>query len=265
MAKNLTSKEIWNMREMLSLTKNKLSRFSTEDDPLTLADVVKNRINFVIEREVLNPPYISAVTVNQMLYDGGTHWKQADDSRLKMGILQHAGVSRPPNWYLAKQGSAFGYIMDWPPVALRSIVTGTIKGDFVNPLLDGVGAPYVIGYCKGYICEDNGEAKYIQEQGRFISTYFIVRKDKLQTNELASTILHQPWWFRKQWLMMLEKLPYMLKGWKRLAENYSLRSEAMRLQWNVDEGFEKSSLIDTLDPQVPLDMIDWRGQSDDDE
>ena len=265
MNQNLTSKDIWNIREAYALTRNKPSKFSTEEDPLTLEDAVYNRFKYVIEKEVFSPPYVGAVTVYQMLYGKGAHWKHAEDIRLRMGLLDHAGVARPPNWYLNQQASRFGYIMDWPPVAIRSIITGTIKSKFINPILDNTSAPYVIGYCKGYICEDNGDAKYIKEQGRFISTYFIANKDKLPTSELAATIRSQPWWFRKQWLMMLEKMPQMLKGWKKIAEAYDLRSEAMRLQWNIDESFEKSAYLETLDPQVPLDMIDWRGQPDDDE
>ena len=252
---------------MLRLTGTKESRFSDDGEKLSLSDAVKNRIDFVIEKEVLNPPYISAVTVHQVLYDGGLHWKRADDIKIKMGLLQHAGVSRPPNWYLAEQGKRFGYIMDWPPIAIRSIVTGTMRSVFINPILDGekYKEPYIVGYCKGYISEDNGAAKYIPEQGKFISTYFIVRENKTSSSELATYILNQPMWFRKQWLMMLEKLPAMVKSWKKTAEKMSGRADAMRLQWNIDEQYETCHFIENLDPKVPEEMIDWRGQSDNDD
>jgi hypothetical protein len=263
----LTTKEVYELREMLRLTGTKESRFSDEGEKLSLSDAVKKRIEHVINNEVLVPPYISAVTVHQVMYDGGIHWSRADDVKVKMGLLQHAGVSRPPNWYLAEQGKRFGYIMDWPPIAIRSIVTGTMRSEFLNPILDGTNfkAPYIIGYCKGYISEENGAAKYIPEQGRFISTYFIIREDKTRSPELATYILKQPWWFRKQWLMMLEKLPGMVKGWKKAAEKMSGRADAMRLQWNIDDQYEKCNFIENLNPLVPEEMIDWRSQPDDDE
>ena len=93
MNQNLTSKDIWSIREAYALTRNKSSKFSTEDDPLTLEDAVYNRFKYVIEKEVFSPPYVAAVTVYQMLYGKGAHWKHAEDIRLRMGLLDHAGVA----------------------------------------------------------------------------------------------------------------------------------------------------------------------------
>lgn len=223
---------------------------------MTLGQSVENQVQYIIDNEILNPPYISCHTIHQVMRGSGFHWKSADQ-KTAAGLLKHAGIGQPPNWYLAEQGRKFGYIMDWPPVAIRDVITSTMRASFINPLLDGnLDVPYIIGWCKGYINEENGEAKYIPEQGRFISCYFIMRKERELRPKIHEYILDQKWWFRKQWKMMLEKLPDMVKGQKRLADKTHSRAVALENMWNIDGNI--SLLENELDPQIPEDMIDWR-------
>ncbi len=246
----------------MRLTAKKRSRF---DEEMTLEKVVVNMVNHIIDNEVLKPPYISAVTVYQIMYGAGVHWK-GQEMLLSAGLLDHAGISRPPNWYLAEQGKRFGYIMDWPPQAIRSVITGSIKGNIVNPLLDGSTDPdYIVGYCQGYINEENGLAKYVPEYGRAISTYFIMNTDESRLNDILTYILSQPLWFKKQWLMTLEKLPEMIVGRKRMADRVHARASAWQKQWKVSEGNGHSLYLDKLNPQVPDDVIDWRDVEPDDD
>ena len=260
----ISNKELWELRELYRLTPTKKSRI---DETYSLAATVANRLKYVIDNEVLPRPNIAAVTVNQLLYDRGMHWKTAKEPSIKYGLLSHAGVGRPPNWYIAAQLKQYHHAMEWPPSQLRNIITGTMRTEFLNPLLDGriIKSGYIIGYCKGYICEEDGQAKYIPEQGRAISTYFIVREDKLSDEKLHDHILRQPWWFRKQWAMMLEKLPSMLKSWKTIGEKKIIRSETMRISWRIDENYEKCLLSETLDPKIPVSMIDWRVNQEDED
>jgi hypothetical protein len=142
-------------------------RRSKLDNKLTLSDVVARMVDHIIENEILQPPYISCHTVNQLMWGEGAHWNNAD-SKTKAGILDHAGIQRPPNWYIAEQGRRFGYIMDWPPLAVRNVITGGMREHFINPILDQKAeVPYQIAWCRGYIDESSeGEAKYIPEYGQ---------------------------------------------------------------------------------------------------
>ena len=250
----LTSKEIYELREMLRITSTRKSRFN---ENLTLSEVVENMVKHIIDSEVLKPPFISCFTVYQIMR-GGMHWKTAE-YQIKTGLLEHAGIAQPPNWYLAEQGKRFGYIMDWPPISLRNVITGSMRNCIINPILDGKHeAPYSIGWCKGYISEDNGQAKYIPDYGKFISSYFIMRNDKTLFPDIIKHILRQPWWYRKQWKMMLEKLPEMVIGMKRMADKIHSRATALGKMWEIDEGEKISRIENQLDPQVPNNMIDWR-------
>jgi len=261
MGKQLTSKQIYELREMLRITKTRKSRF---DENATLENVVEDKVQHIIDNEIYKPPYISCFTVQQLLW-GGYHWKKAE-YKIKTGVLEHAGIQRPPNWYFADQGKRFGYIMDWPPLALRNVITQTMRNSFINPLLDGdIETPYRIGWCKGYIEEINGEAKYIPEQGKFISCYFIMRNETNLLSDIHNFILSQNWWFRKQWKMTLEKLPGMILSAKRMADRVHSRASVLSTQWQIDEHQNKCLLEDDLNPQIPKNMIDWRDVGDDED
>lgn len=254
MSKKLSSREIYELREMLRITGMRASRF---DESMTLSEVVEQKVKYIIKNEVLKPPYIACHTVFQILY-GGVHWKNAEYN-IKAGLLDHAGIAQPPHWYLAEQGRRFGYIMDWPPIALRNVVTGAMRNNIVNPILDGeIDVPYRIGWCKGYIAEDNGKAKYVPDYGRYISCYFIVMKDPNFLPTIKNHILHQEWWYRKQWKMTLEKLPYLVINMKRMADKVHSRATALGKMWEIDERQKLSRLEAKLNPQVPVEMIDWR-------
>ena len=260
--KRVSNAEIYDLKKLYSVTAKKRSRF---DEDLTLEDVVTKRVDYVIEREVLQYPYISAVTIFNILRSNGAKWKNAKDLKLRSGLMEHAGIAQPPNWYLAEQAKRFGYIMDWPPSQLRDIITTTIRKNFINPILDGpsINSGYVVGYCKGYITEENGKSRYLPEYGKFISVYFFVNEKKMRSPELFKYISSQDNWFKKQWRMMLEKMPEMVRGWNRTAEKMALRSEAMRSIWSIDEDYKKSAFRDSLSPEIPVHMIDWRDKDSD--
>ena len=57
---------------------------------------------------------------------------------------------------------------------------------------------------------------------------------------------------------MLEKMPLMVSGMKRMADKVHSRAEALGRMWNIDEYNEKSLLSEKINPQVPEHMIDWR-------
>ena len=253
----IISKEIYELREMLRITGTKKSRF---DEELTLGKVVEDKVKYIIDNEVLRPPFITCFTVFQILR-GGTHWKHAE-YKIKAGLLEHAGLGQPPNWYLAEQGKRFGYIMDWPPKQLRDVITGSIRQNIANPIFDSSNTesppPYKIAWCKGYISEDNGAAKYIPSYGKFISSYFIMRDDKNLFPEIHNHILNQPMWYRKQFQMTLEKLPEMVIGMKKTADKIHSRASAFGKMWEIDENEKISRLAIELNPQVPDDIIDWR-------
>lgn len=260
MSKRLSSKEIHELREMLKITGTKASRFS---ESVSLSEVVEYMVRHIVDHEVLKPPHIACFTIHQILR-GGYHWKTAD-YQTRVGLLEHAGIGQPPNWYLAEQAKKFGYIMDWPPLAIRNVVTGAMRKNFINPILDGnVEPPYSIGWCRGYISEDNGESKYLPEYGRYISSYFIMMNDRNLYPSIRLHILKQPWWYRKQWKMTLEKIPEVIKGMKLLAETVHTRATALGKMWHIDQN-GKCLIEDALDPEIPNDMIDWRNIEDEDD
>lgn len=245
---------------MLRITGNRTSRL---EEDWNLGNVVEEMIKYVIENEVLKSPFISCFTVYQVMR-GGVHWKNAE-YKIRAGLLEHAGISQPPNWYLADQGRRFGYIMDWPPIAMRTVITGSMRKNIINPILDGtIEVPYKVGWCKGYISEDNGKSKYIPEYGKFISSYFIVRNDENYYQDIKKFILQQPWWYRKQWKMTLEKMPEMIIGMKRMADKVHSRASALGKMWKIDENEKRSLIEDKINPEIPEDMIDWREIEDDD-
>jgi hypothetical protein len=259
MGKRLSSKEIHELREMLRITGTKASRFS---ETVSLSDVVSYMVDHIIDNEITKPPHIACFTVYQVLR-GGFHWKQAE-YLTRCGLLEHAGIAQPPNWYLSEQGKKFGYIMDWPPVAIRNVVTGSMRKNFINPILDGnIEVPYIIGWCRGYISEDNGKAQYMPEYGKFISSYFIMQKNESLFPNIQKHILQQPWWFRKQWKMMLDKIPDVIYGMKKLADTVHTRATALSRMWEIDEKENRSLLEDHLNPQIPEEMIDWRDKEED--
>lgn len=253
----VTNKELVKLRELLKLSGSTRSKLLEE---IYLSDIVERMIQKVIDNEVLKPPYISAITIYQIMYGGGYHWKH-EEYLIKCGLLEHAGINRPPNWYLKEQAKKFKYVMDWPPVQIRNIITGTMRKSFINPWLDaGPGSlPYYFGWCKGYISENNGQAKYQSEYGMFISTYFIINKKEEYRNKICEHLLSQPWWFRKQWLMITQKLPKVVVGMKRFADKVHSRAAALGDAWGVDENEGRAMFAEKYDPQVPKIMVDWDG------
>jgi len=89
-------------------------------------------INHVLNTEVHNPPHITWLTKNNLLWGKGSHWADQDcPDYLQEGLLKHAGIRKPSQRDLNYQMKIFGYCMEWPEPRCWSL-TNIMKSHFIN-------------------------------------------------------------------------------------------------------------------------------------
>jgi len=159
----------------------------------TIGDVIKSKIEFVIEQTKSNPPYITWLSKNMILWGGKVFNALEDNNPLKIGFISaynpktrryrpsHLPGRMPTYSEQEKMEMYYGVALPWPPRGLFEIIQNTFRN--IEDSLMNNDDSIVIAPCRGYI---NREGKLIdpawnkQEDwaGNQVSGYLIYRKDK---------------------------------------------------------------------------------------
>lgn len=153
-----------------------------------MGEIVVEMIQYVIDSEVYQPPYITWISRNQMIWGNGVHWKSAP-AHLKAGLMKHAGITKPSQADLNFQMRRFGYCLEWPNPWLWELPS-IMKSDFINKKAKGTGykdLEFVYGF--GYVDPKDGSLD--PNHTKAICGWFILHTDKeqyfqTQTDWLAS-------------------------------------------------------------------------------
>lgn len=162
----------------------------------TLEEIVIEMIQYVVDGEVYNPPYISWLSKGQLLWGGNVHWKTAK-KYLQKGILKHAGIRKPSQSDLDFQIKRFGYCLEWPEPRCWAL-TSLMKSEFINKKATGKGFTSIeFLYGRGYI--DPKTSKLDPNCSNGITGWFILHSSEDVRDEQLNWIESQPKYIWEQY------------------------------------------------------------------
>lgn len=102
----------------------------------SITKLVTQKIEWVFEKEVYAFPHIAWISVNQLIWGEGMHWKEDDCPKyLKLGIMKHLKIYRASN----NQRRAHKLRCKWEipdlPEDLYGAIKASVKSKIVNPIL----------------------------------------------------------------------------------------------------------------------------------
>jgi hypothetical protein len=141
--------------------------------------ILKEKIDFVLNEEVKKGPFISWVSVEQLI-QGGIHWKNCD-YELIAGLVEHMGWKRGANWARDQWEKACGWDPGKLPYKFNENVRAYMKKEILNYLanhLDEIGIlPF---FTQGYI--DPSTLVFDVTKSNSISGYFFLRVGDMFVN-----------------------------------------------------------------------------------
>src|SRR5262245_25283453 len=102
-----------------SMKINLANRTSFLNPEKRISDVALEMLEFVIDQEVREPPYIAFVTKQQLAWGDGPHWKAAPPY-LKAGVRKNANVRQPSDADISRSERLYGYTALVKPTELFS-------------------------------------------------------------------------------------------------------------------------------------------------
>lgn len=240
------------------------------DNEKTIRQIVREKINYLVEQNIKAPPFFFWLSVEQILYSMAP-WKESPDPSLKYGILNHIGVNlkggfyhphgsrKPTNREQLKFYLDYGSMIDFPPQGCRETILNVVRNDFIYPFLDDrIKRKYRVGPAFGYIRFDprTGIAFYDEAFGWKISGYFFDNPAPCYDQQKKEYLSKADEWLRMQWCLFTDRIgtaciQQKASGIKRIA-----RAEAMQLAWKIDDQGH-SPLLEYLKPDIDENKISW--------
>lgn len=165
-----------------------------------VSEVIQDKLNYVIDRVLNEPPHILWVTKNAFMWGNGKVFSTLDENNpLRAGFITtsenrgHLSIKRPTNRELEIMEYRYGIALDFPPPSLFSLIqTGFRK---LEKKLSTSKELAMIP-CYGYI---NKEGKLIQPgwniseefNVNFISGYFIFCIDEKRKQEVQKQLVDE--------------------------------------------------------------------------
>lgn len=152
-----------------------LKDWSAIDPDIKIKDVLKEMIDWVIEREVRKPPYIAWLSIGQLQWGNGCHFKDMQGS-LGKGLNKHMGFRK--GWPAGEQQRRkFFNINGWDPGAYPAHYPGILKTwineEVIKKILAKKKYPHIVPlFGPGYYDYTNGQAEPVFTQARVIMGYF---------------------------------------------------------------------------------------------
>lgn len=102
----------------------------------SIAKLVTGKLQWVFNHEVYQFPHIAWVSVRQLIFGEGMHWKEDDcPKHIKIGLMKHLKIFRASN----NQRSLHYHRTKWQipdlPEDLYSAIKTSVKSKVVNPIL----------------------------------------------------------------------------------------------------------------------------------
>ncbi len=170
--------------------KNGMRRGSSILHPeLKVDKISQEMIEHVLQEEIFKPPYMSWISIGQILWGGGVHWKKAA-GHLSLGIYKHSGINKPGQADLDFWYRRFGYYPEWPEPSSRNLVMNSMKKKFINKKAKGEGFDDIeFLYGKGYIDPSTGKLSPKHTTG--IVGWFIMHKNPEYRQEQITWLENQ--------------------------------------------------------------------------
>lgn len=169
------------------------------DEDIKIKDIIADKIIWAIRQHVDKPPWITWVSVYQIIR-GGQTWNDCPSEATQAGIMHHMGLKQPSYLELQRQTQRYGYSMRWPPGFLENIIKGTIRRRFiVRSVEKKEWKEYDFFWGLGYIRPDG---TIDPQKTRGISGYFIYRKGEEYVEpirEFFRNLNEKSRWLAVQW------------------------------------------------------------------
>jgi hypothetical protein len=147
-----------------------------------VSEVIQEKLDYIIDRVLNEPPHILWVTKNAFMWGGGKVFNNLDEGNpLRSGFITtfgnkgHLAIKRPTNKELQFMELKYGIALDFPPPSLFALIQAGFRKIERNLMKD---KNMKMIPCHGYI---NEEGKLVQPgwnisedlNGNMISGYFI--------------------------------------------------------------------------------------------
>jgi hypothetical protein len=168
-----------------------IGKRSVIDPELKVTKVLKMMIDHVIKNEVETGPFITWVSIEQLVWGAGRHWKNCDDPILRAGLLNHMGWRKGALWARAEWEKVTGWDPGELPFKFKEDIRNYIRRIIINPLRENLEKAHIIPwYSPGYI--DPNTLALDENHSGAISGYFFILKGEMFANT-------QNEWLYSQW------------------------------------------------------------------
>lgn len=151
--------------------------------------ILKEKIDHVFFNEVNRGPFISWVSVEQLI-QGGTHWKKSKcDYEMSAGLIEHMGWKRGADWAREQWFKKTGWDPGKLPYKFYENVRSFTKREILNNLVKNIDEIGILPfYTQGYI--DPDDMVFDVSKSNAVSGYFFIKIGEMFTNTQNEWLLN---------------------------------------------------------------------------
>jgi hypothetical protein len=145
----------------------------------SITKLVTQKVEWILDHEVYSLPHIAWVSVSQIIWGEGMHWKEDDcPNHIKMGIMKHLKIYRASNNQRRIHKQRCRWEIPDLPEDLFSAIKSSVKSKIINPILKKENYKNINPlWARGYIDGDTVPPSFDDTKARDLVGWFFYFND----------------------------------------------------------------------------------------